>query len=124
MKQGDDGQEDELMTEEGGPSEDDPESEEVAGSNDGESLHYKQVQRGDNIIARPKGKFSDLGRHERSPWASSSRPWHGEEDCDMDADGNSYPDEGGPVVASKSVHGVVRRTRPVGLADLDSPNGR
>jgi hypothetical protein len=131
MDQADKAQEDESMTDGGGASDDDPESEEGVNSNDdGLSLLYRDIQkeeyRHDKLMAQ-KAKALDVAsssRTEGSPWTSISRSWHGEEDGDFDVDVNFYIDDGRIAGSSKIVHGPARRVHPAGLADLDSSSGR
>ena len=114
-------QEDELMSEDGAVS-DEPESEEGVDSNDDAAAavvatyrerggHEPQSIKVDSGGGGPDPTHGE--RHNGHVWVPS---WHSEDDGDLDRDGHP--------AATKPAYGTTRRTRPVGLADLDSPSGR
>ena len=107
-------QEDELMSEDGGVS-DEPESEEGVDSNDDAAVatYRERGHELQSIKVDSGGPDPTHGERHGHVWLPS---WHSEEDGDLDRDGHS--------AATKPAYGTTRRTRPVGLADLDSPSGR
>lgn len=115
--------EDELMTEDGALS-DEPESEEGVDSNDDAATAGAAV-----VVYRERGqeprsikvenRHPDAmvtERHNGHAWVLS-QSWHDDDD-DGDLDGDV------PLPVTKHAYGTTRRTRPVGLADLDSQSGR
>src|SRR5262249_44395920 len=114
MAHGDDMQEDELMTDDGRRSDDEPESEEgMEDSNDGPHgpgrEHGPYEFRKSHLDGKAFDSSSDGDKRSGFP----HRPWHESEHDELDTDGQQ------PVL----VYGSMR-TRPAGLADLDSPLGR
>jgi hypothetical protein len=113
--------EDELMTEDGALS-DEPESEEGVDSNDDAAVVVFRDRGHEPQSIKVENRHPDLmvtERHNGHAWVPLNQSWHDEDEDGGDLDGGDvHP----PV--TKYVYGTTRRTRPVGLADLDSHSGR